>query len=131
MRLSDDNFLTKIGLGGLPLEAKARLRKQCGERLDLNVEMRIKGAMNATEHARFDDLFTSGDVAGAFAYLKMMLPEYQAIVDVEILRLQRALSAEAPAILAVEMAFADVQDLYEKRFSALDGCKGQEPPLAS
>jgi hypothetical protein len=130
MGLNDDQFFAEIGLGELPHEAIAILRRQNSERLDFNVEVRVKATLTEADHAKFDAFLENGDAAAAFAYLRAVLPAYQSIIDAETAHLERVLREEAPAIFAIEMALTDVRDVYEKCFSALDGCGGQGPPLA-
>jgi hypothetical protein len=131
MRLNEDDFLVEIGLGRLSPEAVATLRKHNNERLDFNVEMRIKAMLSQAEYKKFEAFFKHNNAAGAFDYLKTVLPAYQSIVEAETKRLEAQLAGEASAILAIEIALAGLQDVYEKHFADLDGCGGREPPLAS
>jgi hypothetical protein len=131
MCMNSDENLASLGFGGLCPVARAHLRKSNSERLDAIVEMRVRAALTAAQYEYYDSLFKNNDAAGAFAYLEVVLPDYSEIVEAETGRLERALLEEAPAIIAIEMALADVRDKYERQFSAIEGCGRREPPLAA
>lgn len=96
----DNNFLTSLGLGSLPVDEKNKLLQAIYERLEMNVGMRLAEKMTDDQLNEFEGFIDRSDEAGALRWLETNFPNYKQVVAEELEKLKAEVSASAPQILA-------------------------------
>lgn len=100
----DNEFLTKMGLGSLPVDEKNKLLQAIYERLEMNVGMRLAEKMTDDQLNEFEGFIDRSDEAGALRWLETNFPNYKQVVAEELDKLQAEVAASAPQILAAAQA---------------------------
>ncbi len=100
----DNDFLTSMGLGSLPVEEKNKLLQAIYERLEMNVGMRLAEKMTDTQLNEFESFIDRNDEAGALHWLESNFPDYKQVVAEELEKLKAEVSQSAPQILAAAQA---------------------------
>jgi len=100
----DNNFLTSMGLGSLPVEEKNKLLQAIYERLEMNVGMRLAERMSDEQLNEFEGFIDRSDEAGALRWLETNFPNYKQVVAEELEKLKAEVTASAPQILAAAQA---------------------------
>src|SRR5690606_39155966 len=96
----DNNFLTSLGLGSLPVDEKNKLLQAIYERLEMNVGMRLAEKMTDAQLDEFEGFIDRNDEAGALRWLETNFPNYKQVVAEELEKLKNEVAAAAPQILA-------------------------------
>ncbi len=96
----DNNFLTSLGLGALPVEEKNKLLQHIYERLEMNVGMKLAEKMTDAQLDEFESFIDRNDEAGALRWLETNFPNYKEVVAEELEKLKKEVSEAAPHILA-------------------------------
>ncbi|MDQ3065471.1 MAG: DUF5663 domain-containing protein [bacterium] len=96
----DNEFLTSLGLGGLPVDEKNKLLQHIYERLEMNVGMRLAEKMTDQQLDEFEGFIDKNDEAGALKWLESNFPNYKQVVAEELEKLKQEVSQAAPQILA-------------------------------
>ncbi len=96
----DNQFLTSMGLGSLPVEEKNKLLQVIYERLEMNVGMRLAEKMTDDQLVEFESFIDKSDEAGALRWLETNFPNYKQVVAEELEKLKAEVTASAPQILA-------------------------------
>lgn len=96
----DNNFLTSMGLGSLPVEEKNKLLQAIYERLEMNVGMRLAENMSDQQLTEFEGFIDRSDEAGALRWLETNFPNYKQVVAEELEKLKAEVTQSAPQILA-------------------------------
>lgn len=100
----DNDFLTSLGLGTLPVEEKNKLLQHIYERLEMNVGMRLAERMTDAQLDEFEGFIDRNDEAGALRWLETNFPNYKDVVAEELEKLKREVGQAAPQILAAAQA---------------------------
>lgn len=100
----DNNFLTGMGLGSLPVDEKNKLLQAIYERLEMNVGMRLAENMTDEQLNEFEGFIDKSDEAGALNWLESNFPDYKQVVADELESLRAEISASAPQIIAAAQA---------------------------
>lgn len=100
----DNEFLTSLGLGSLPVDEKNKLLQAIYERLEMNVGMRLAEKMTDEQLNEFEGFIDRSDEAGALSWLETNFPNYKQVVAEELEKLRTEVSASAPQILAAAQA---------------------------
>lgn len=100
----DNNFLSSMGLGSLPVDEKNKLLQAIYERLEMNVGMRLAEKMTDDQLNEFEAFIDRSDEAGALRWLETNFPNYKQVVAEELEKLQTEVAASAPQILAAAQA---------------------------
>lgn len=100
----DNNFLTNLGLGSLPVDEKNKLLQAIYERLEMNVGMRLAEKMTDAQLDEFEGFIDRNDEAGALRWLESNFPNYKQVVAEELEKLKNEVAASAPQILAAAQA---------------------------
>ena len=95
----DNDFLTSLGLGGLPVDEKNKLLQMIYERLEMNVGMRLAEKMSDQQLDEFEAFIESNDEAGALKWLETNFPNYKQVVADELETLKTEIKASAQQIL--------------------------------
>ncbi len=105
----DNNFLSSLGLGSLPVDEKNKLLQAIYERLEMNVGMRLAERMTDSQLDEFEGFIDNNDEAGALRWLETNFPDYKQVVAEELEKLKKEISQAAPQILAAaqEPGFSD------------------------
>ncbi len=98
----DNDFLTSLGLGGLPVEEKNKLLQMIYERLEMNVGMRLAEKMTDQQLDEFEAFIDQNDEAGALKWLETNFPTYKDVVAEELEKLKVEVTQVAPQILAAQ-----------------------------
>jgi len=96
----DNQFLTDLGLGGLPVDEKNRLLQMIYERLEMNVGMRLAEKMTDAQLDEFEAFIDRNDEAGALKWLEANFPNYKDVVAEELEKLKVEVRQAAPQILS-------------------------------
>lgn len=96
----DNDFLTSLGLGSLPVDEKNKLLQAIYERLEMNVGMRLAEKMTDAQLDEFEGFIDRNDEAGALRWLETNFPNYKQVVAEELEKLKSEVGASAPQILA-------------------------------
>ena len=96
----DNDFLTSLGLGGLPVDEKNRLLQMIYERLEMNVGMRLAEKMTDQQLDEFESFIDQNNEAGALKWLESNFPNYKDVVAEELEKLRVEVTQAAPQILA-------------------------------
>lgn len=96
----DNNFLSSLGLGSLPVDEKNKLLQAIYERLEMNVGMRLAERMTDTQLDEFESFIDNNDESGALRWLEANFPDYKQVVAEELEALKAEISQAAPQILA-------------------------------
>lgn len=96
----DNDFLTSLGLGSLPVDEKNKLLQHIYERLEMNVGMRLAEKMSDQQLDEFEGFIDRNDEAGALRWLESNFPNYKEVVAQELEKLKNEVSMAAPQILA-------------------------------
>jgi len=96
----DNQFLTDLGLGGLPVDEKNRLLQMIYERLEMNVGMRLAEKMTDAQLDEFEAFIDRNDEAGALKWLETNFPNYKDVVAEELEKLKVEVRQAAPQILS-------------------------------
>ena len=96
----DNEFLTSLGLGGLPVDEKNKLLQMIYERLEMNVGMRLAEKMTEQQLDEFEAFIDQNDEAGALKWLETNFPNYKDVVAEELEKLKVEVTQAAPQILA-------------------------------
>jgi hypothetical protein len=96
----DNNFLSSLGLGSLPVDEKNKLLQAIYERLEMNVGMRLAERMTDSQLDEFESFIDNNDEAGALRWLETNFPDYKQVVAEELEKLKKEISQAAPQILA-------------------------------
>lgn len=96
----NNDFLTSLGLGSLPVDEKNKLLQAIYERLEMNVGMRLADKMTDAQLDEFEGFIDRNDEAGALRWLETNFPNYKQVVAEELEKLKKEVSASAPQILA-------------------------------
>lgn len=102
----DNDFLTSLGLGGLPVDEKNRLLQMIYERLEMNVGMRLAEKMTDQQLDEFESFIDRNDEAGALKWLESNFPNYKDVVAEELEKLRVEVQTAAPQILAASQPVA-------------------------
>lgn len=100
----DNNFLSSMGLGSLPVDEKNKLLQAIYERLEMNVGMRLAEKMTDDQLNEFEAFIDRSDEAGALRWLETNFPNYKQVVAEELEKLKAEVAASAPQILAAAQA---------------------------
>jgi Protein of unknown function (DUF5663) len=98
----DNDFLTSLGLGGLPVDEKNKLLQMIYERLEMNVGMRLAEKMTDQQLDEFEAFIDQNDEAGALKWLESNFPNYKDVVAEELEKLRVEVTQAAPQILAAQ-----------------------------
>ncbi len=98
----DNDFLTSLGLGGLPVDEKNKLLQMIYERLEMNVGMRLAEKMTDQQLDEFESFIDQNDEAGALKWLETNFPNYKDVVAEELEKLRNEVTQVAPQILAAQ-----------------------------
>ncbi len=96
----DNNFLTSLGLGSLPVDEKNKLLQHIYERLEMNVGMRLAEKMTDAQLDEFEGFIDRNDESGALRWLETNFPNYKDVVAEELEKLKTEVQQAAPHILA-------------------------------
>lgn len=96
----DNDFLTSLGLGSLPVDEKNKLLQHIYERLEMNVGMRLAEKMTDQQLDEFESFIDRNDEAGALRWLETNFPNYKQVVADELEKLKVEVQQAAPQILA-------------------------------
>lgn len=96
----DNQFLTSLGLGNLPVDEKNKLLQHIYERLEINVGMRLAEKMTDSQLDEFEGFIDRNDESGALRWLETNFPNYKEVVAEELEKLKKEVSEAAPQILA-------------------------------
>lgn len=96
----DNEFLTTLGLGGLPVDEKNRLLQMIYERLEMNVGMRLAEKMTDAQLDEFEGFIDRNDEPGALKWLEANFPNYKDVVAEELEKLKVEVKQAAPQIIA-------------------------------
>jgi len=96
----DNQFLTDLGLGGLPVDEKNRLLQMIYERLEMNVGMRLAEKMTDPQLDEFEAFIDRNDEPGALKWLEANFPNYKDVVAEELEKLKVEVRQAAPQILS-------------------------------
>ena len=102
----DNDFLTSLGLGSLPVDEKNKLLQHIYERLEMNVGMRLAEKMTDAQLDEFEGFIDRNDEAGALRWLETNFPNYKQVVAEELDKLKVEVTQAAPQILAAAQAAA-------------------------
>lgn len=105
----DNNFLSSLGLGSLPVDEKNKLLQAIYERLEMNVGMRLAEKMTDSQLDEFEGFIDRNDEAGALRWLETNFPNYKQVVAEELEKLKTEISQAAPHILAAAQQTGQVQ----------------------
>lgn len=100
----DDNLLTELGLGELPVAEKNKMLAHIYETLELRVGMRLAEQMSDTQLDEFEAFIDKNDEAGALKWLETNFPNYKEVVAQELDKLKTEIKAQAPAIIQATLA---------------------------
>jgi len=100
----DNNFLTSLGLSGLPVEEKNKLLQHIYERLEMNVGMRLAERMTDAQLDEFESFIDRNDESGALRWLETNFPNYKDVVAEELEKLKKEVSDAAPQILSAALS---------------------------
>jgi len=100
----DNNFLTSLGLSGLPVEEKNKLLQHIYERLEMNVGMRLAEKMTDAQLDEFESFIDRNDESGALRWLETNFPNYKDVVAEELEKLKKEVSDAAPQILSAALS---------------------------
>ena len=106
----DDNFLTEIGLGGLPSEQKSLMLRDIYETLELRVGMKLAEQMTDAQLDEFEGLIDKKDDKVALQWLETNFPNYKGAVAGELNNLKDEIKASAPQILAIANEKEELQN---------------------
>lgn len=95
----DNDFLTSLGLGSLPVDEKNKLLQAIYERLEMNVGMRLAEKMTDAQLDEFEGFIDRNEEAGALSWLETNFPNYKQVVAEELEKLKSEVAASAPQIL--------------------------------
>lgn len=126
----DNNFLTSMGLGSLPVEEKNKLLQAIYERLEMNVGMRLAENMSDQQLTEFEGFIDRSDEAGALRWLETNFPNYKQVVAEELEKLKAEVSQSAPQILAAAEqapAAAPTPDTAQPGYTPMPGTPYQQP----
>src|SRR5436190_16577203 len=96
----DNDFLTSLGLGSLPVDEKNKLLQHIYERLEMNVGMRLAEKMTDSQLDEFEGFIDRNDEGGALRWLETNFPNYKDVVAQELDKLKNEVSQAAPQILS-------------------------------
>ncbi|MDQ3123677.1 MAG: DUF5663 domain-containing protein [bacterium] len=96
----DNEFLTSLGLGSLPVDEKNKLLQHIYERLEMNVGMRLAEKMTDQQLDEFEGFIDRNDESGALKWLETNFPNYKQVVAEELDKLKNEVSQAAPQIMA-------------------------------
>lgn len=85
----DNNFLSSLGLGSLPVDEKNKLLQAIYERLEMNVGMRLAERMTDSQLDEFESFIDNNDEAGALRWLETNFPDYKQVVAEELEKLKK------------------------------------------
>ncbi len=95
----DDNFLTELGLGGLPPAEKNKMLAHIYETLEMRVGMRLAEKMSNEQLDEFEAYINKNDEAGALKWLETNFPNYKQVVAEELEKLKSEIRQVAPQIV--------------------------------
>ena len=125
----DNNFLSSLGLGSLPVDEKNKLLQAIYERLEMNVGMRLAERMTDSQLDEFESFIDNNDEAGALRWLETNFPDYKQVVAEELEKLKKEISQAAPQILAAAQELSSSDSLTKESQQSID--TGQEQPQQS
>jgi hypothetical protein len=102
----DNDFLTTLGLSGLPVEEKNKLLQHIYETLEMRVGMRLAEKMTDQQLDEFEGFIDRNDEPGALKWLETNFPNYKDVVAEELEKLKVEVTGAAPQILAAAQANA-------------------------
>ena len=102
----DNNLLTELGLGALPVAEKNKMLAHIYETLELRVGMRLAQQMSDEQLKEFESFIDSGNEAGALQWLESNFPDYKGVVANELELLKVEIKSQAPDIMEATMAEA-------------------------
>src|SRR6478736_6627279 len=94
----DNDFLTNLGLGSMPVDEKNKLLQVIYERLEMNVGMRLAEKMTDSQLDEFEGFIDRNDEPGALRWLETNFPNYKQVVADELEKLKTEIKQQAPAI---------------------------------
>src|SRR3954471_18014193 len=94
----DDNFLTELGLGTLPVDEKNRMLAHIYETLEMRVGMKLAEQMSNEQLDEFESFIDRNDEAGALKWLETNFPNYKQVVADELEALKVEIKTAAPQI---------------------------------
>lgn len=100
----DNNLLTELGLGALPVAEKNKMLAHIYETLELNVGMRLAQQMSDEQLKEFESFIDNSDEAGALKWLETNFPDYKQVVADELELLKVEIKNQAPAIMQATLA---------------------------
>lgn len=100
----DNEFLTSLGLGSLPVAEKNKLLQHIYERLEMNVGMRLAEKMSDQQLDEFEGFIDRNDEAGALKWLETNFPNYKQVVAEELDKLKEEVRQAAPQIIAASQS---------------------------
>ncbi len=96
----DNNLLTDIGLGGLPVDDKNKMLAHIYETLEMRVGMTLAKQMTNEQLDEFESFIDSNNEDGALKWLETNFPNYKQVVADELDKLKEEIKGQAPQILA-------------------------------
>ena len=102
----DNDFLTSLGLGALPVDEKNKLLQHIYETLEMRVGMRLAEKMTDQQLDEFESFIDRNDEPGALKWLETNFPNYKDVVAEELEKLRTEVTTAAPQILAAAQANA-------------------------
>jgi len=121
----DNDFLTSMGLGTLPVDEKNRLLQMIYERLEMNVGMRLAEKMTDQQLDEFEGFIDRNDEPGALKWLETNFPNYKDVVAEELEKLKGEVQAAVPQI----MAASQVTNMQPQGQQPMVGGQPQMPPM--
>lgn len=103
----DNNLLTQIGLGSLPVDDKNKMLSHIYETLEMRVGMTLAKQMTNEQLDEFEGFIDSNNEDGALSWLETNFPNYKQVVADELDKLKEEIKAQAPQILASAGVSAD------------------------
>jgi len=102
----DDAFLDDLGLGNASPEKKEAFKQQIVETLEARVGTRLTENLSDEEVDEFDNTMKESrdSEVSAEEWIKAHNPDYEAIVESELLQLKNELQANMTAILGASSA---------------------------
>jgi len=116
----DGQLLCEVGLGTLDVSAGNRVLRHCYEELEFRIGVRLADRISDAQLDQLVGYVDAEDHAGACRWLETTCPDYNLVAREEFGLLKAQLSAESPAILAIEAALGPGRERYERHFDVLD-----------
>ena len=107
----------------LTVDAQDRILQYVWEVGERRVAALVARCLSEEQLQFFEACLEAGDACAAFALLESAWPEYPRRRREEFDKVAREVVAQAPGIVAIELALADCRDNYAARFASLDDAR--------